>query len=32
MKKCSAEFVSKTQQSILLVIGLESNLQAICPF
>ena len=31
-KKCSAEFVSKTQQSILLIIGLESNLQAICPF
>ena len=31
-KKCSAEFVSKTQQSILLIIGLESNLQATCPF
>ena len=31
-KNALLKFVSKTQQSILLIIGLESNLQATCPF
>ena len=32
IKNALLKFVSKTEQSILLVIGLESNLQATCPF
>jgi hypothetical protein len=31
-KNALLKFVSKTQQSILLIIELESNLQATCPF
>ena len=32
VKNALLKFVSETQQSILLIIGLKSNLQATCPF